>query len=195
LARRPSSSGRRANGGGASKGSAPRRSAAPPVPNGNGSPPAGNGKGNGRANGKGNGHALGPNGGPVAYTRLSEAELESFRLMLIEKRRELLGDMRHMEDEALRRTRSDAAGDLSMMPIHMADIGTDAYEQEFTIGLIASERQMLKEIDEALQRIESRTYGICQATHKPITKARLRATPWARYCLEYKLAQEQRERR
>jgi len=127
-------------------------------------------------------------------TRFSSDELEAFRRLLIEKRRELAGDVDHMENEALRRTRTDASGDLSMMPIHMADIGTDNYEQEFTIGLIAGERATLREIDEALQRIDDRTYGVCLATHKPIGKARLKARPWSKYCIEYVRAQEARSR-
>lgn len=133
--------------------------------------------------------------GPIPRTPLSDADLERFRLVLLEKRRELLGDVSHMEDEALRRTRSDAAGDLSMMPIHMADIGTDNYEQEFTIGLIAGERDTLKEIDAALARIEDRTYGVCLATHKPISKERLSIKPWASYCVEYERAHEANGRR
>jgi RNA polymerase-binding protein DksA len=71
------------------------------------------------------------------------------------------------------------------MPIHMADLGTDNYEQEFALGLMNSERRLLTEIDEALQRIEAGTYGICLGTGKPIPKARLEAQPWARYCVEY----------
>jgi DnaK suppressor protein len=126
---------------------------------------------------------------------LKSAELEYFRGLLIEKRRELLGDVDNMEREALRKNRFDASGDLSMMPIHMADIGTDNYEQEFTIGLIAGERETMKEIDEALARIADGTYGMCLGTHEPIPKARLRAKPWARYCIEYKRAQEEQSRR
>ncbi|RIK66121.1 MAG: transcriptional regulator [Planctomycetota bacterium] len=132
---------------------------------------------------------------PLPRTSLSDAELEYFRSLLVAKRQELIGAVSNMENEALRKTRTDAAGDLSMMPIHMADIGTDNYEQEFTLGLIANEREMLKEIDEALDRIAARTFGICLATHKPITKARLKVKPWARYCLEYKKSQEQNHRR
>ncbi len=128
-------------------------------------------------------------------TTLSDEEIETFRLLLIEKRSQLIGDVSTMENEALRKTRSDSSGDLSMMPIHMADIGTDNYEQEFTIGLIENEREMLKEIDEALRRIEDRTYGICVATHKPISKARLKVKPWARYCMQYKRSEEQSRRR
>lgn len=127
-------------------------------------------------------------------TTLSHEELDGFRHLLLEKRAQLVGDMSTMANEALRKNRTDAAGDLSMMPIHMADIGTDAYEQEFTIGLIESEKQILKEIDAALERIRAGTYGVCEATRKPITKIRLKAKPWARFCVAYERAQEQSER-
>lgn len=131
----------------------------------------------------------------TASTRLSAAELDWFRDQLLEKRRQLVGDVATMEDEALRKTRAESTGDLSLMPIHMADIGTDNYEQEFTLGLIANEREMLKDIDDAIERIAKGTYGVCEATQKPISKARLKAKPWARFCLEYKRSQEQSRRR
>jgi RNA polymerase-binding protein DksA len=121
---------------------------------------------------------------------LRRAECEPFRRLLLEKRAQLVGDVNTLQDEALSRNRQDAAGDLSNMPIHMADLGTDNYEQEFTLGLIEGERRVLQEIDEALERIERGTYGICLATGKAISKARLRAHPWAKYCYEYMLAQE-----
>ena len=75
----------------------------------------------------------------------------------------------------------------------MADLGTDNYEHEFTLGLIEGRQQLVREIDEALERIAKGTYGICVATGKPIGKGRLRAEPWAKYCYEYKLAQEGRK--
>ena len=77
------------------------------------------------------------------------------------------------------------------MPIHMADLGTDNWEQEFTLGLIANERDRIRDIDEALARIENKTYGICIATRKRISRARLRAKPWAKYCIEYARALEE----
>jgi len=110
--------------------------------------------------------------------------------MLLAKRAELLGDVDALQKQALSENRRDAAGDLSSMPIHMADLGTDNYEKEFTLGLIEGERALLREIDEALQRIRDGTYGICAATGKPIGKARLKARPWAKYCYEYVLARE-----
>jgi RNA polymerase-binding transcription factor DksA len=134
-----------------------------------------------------------PAGLPKSH--LSPQELYVFRERLLLVRRQLAGDLDHMENEALKKNRSDAAGDLSLMPIHMADIGTDNYEREFTIGLIENETETLKEIDAALERIENGTYGICQATRKPISKARLKVVPWTRYCVAYERSQEQKQDR
>ena len=111
--------------------------------------------------------------------------------MLLEKRREILVNVFEIEDEALKKSRLDATGDLSSMPIHMADLGTDNYEQEFALGLMDSERKLLREIDEALERIEKKTYGICLGTDEPIPKARLEAQPWAKYSVEYARKLEQ----
>ena len=122
---------------------------------------------------------------PMPRTRFSDEELAEFQRLLIDKRAELVGDVNHMTSEALRNNQPGGAGNLSSMPIHMADIGTDNWERDFTLNLLESERQLLKEIDAALERINERTYGVCEATRKPIRKQRLRAKPWARYCIEY----------
>ena len=115
-------------------------------------------------------------------TRLRPKELAEFRAMLLEKRRTLVGDLSGMEQET---SSPNSGGNLSSMPTHMADIGTDNFEHEFTLGLLESEQALLGEIDEALRRIDERTYGICLGTGKPIPKARLRAKPWAKYTVEY----------
>ncbi len=111
--------------------------------------------------------------------KLSTADIRGFQTMLLAKRNEILGNVTSMESEALRRDRSE----LSNMPIHMADVGTDNYEIENIIGLMSSERKILAEIDEALRRIEEGTYGTCEGNGEPIPKARLNAIPWARYCV------------
>jgi|CXWL01.1.fsa_nt_gi RNA polymerase-binding transcription factor DksA len=162
-----------------------------------------NGNGNGALRSKRLAPALPVNGNgaadmltrPLPKSPLTVDELAGFRQLLLDKRRQLVGDMDSMENEALHKNRADASGDLSLMPIHMADIGTDNYEQEFTISLIEGERATLREIDEALGRIEHGTYGVCLATHKPISKARLKVQPWSRFCLEYTRTQEQSRRR
>lgn len=123
--------------------------------------------------------------------RLIAAEVEHFKQVLLRKRAEILGNVTEIKGEALDKSRSDAAGDLSRLPIHMADIGTDNYDQELALGLMESERKLLREIDDALQRINQGTYGICKATGKPIAKARLEAKPWAKYTVEYARMLEQ----
>ncbi|MHC4657656.1 MAG: TraR/DksA family transcriptional regulator [Planctomycetota bacterium] len=112
---------------------------------------------------------------------LTAAEIRKFRDLLIAKRMEILGNVVCMEDETLRRPSTD----LSNMPFHMADMATDNYEMENTLGLMDSERKLLVEIDDALGRISNGTYGICEGSGEPIPKERLKAIPWARYCVAY----------
>jgi DnaK suppressor protein len=120
-----------------------------------------------------------------ARTKLTAEDLAEFRAMLLEKRAQLVGDVQQLQDETLSNSRQEATGDLSSMPIHMADIGSDNWDQEFNLVLLQNERGLLREIDEALARIEDGTFGLCLATGKPISKTRLRAKPWAKYCIEY----------
>lgn len=118
-------------------------------------------------------------------SKLSAKELAEFRELLIEKLKEIIGDVNHIESGALKTSRQDSAGDLSSMPIHMADIGSDNYEQEFSLSLMDSERKIVREIHEALTRIQEGTYGICEGTGEPIPKKRLKGIPWTRYCLKF----------
>jgi RNA polymerase-binding protein DksA len=113
-------------------------------------------------------------------TSLTPDEIEKFKALLLAKRSEILDNVTHMENETLRKQRSD----LSNMPIHMADVGSDTFETENTLGLMDSERKLLAEIDDALERIENNIYGICEGGGEAITKARLKAIPWARYCVK-----------
>ena len=114
---------------------------------------------------------------------LKQKELDLYRSNLLALRKELLGDMGNMESDAFDK---NSGGELSNMPVHMADIGTDNYEQEFTLGLLDSERKMLYEIDRALGKFHDGTFGICEGTDKPISRARLNAKPYARYTIEFR---------
>lgn len=118
-------------------------------------------------------------------TRLRPADIKRFQQLLLQRRKEILSNVSDIEGEALHKSRLDASGDLSSMPIHMADLGTDNFEQEFSLELMDGERRLLGEVEDALNRIENGTYGICEGTGKPISKARLEAQPWARYSIEY----------
>ncbi len=119
---------------------------------------------------------------PKRKTRtMPKAERMKFREMLLEKRRAIIGDMSGIEAETLGR----GGGNLSNMPTHAADLGTDNYEHEFSLGLLESERALLGEIDQALGRVENGTFGICMGTGERIGKPRLRARPWAKYCIDH----------
>ena len=125
--------------------------------------------------------------------KLSEAELETYKNLLIALRTRIRGDVSTMADGALRQSRSEAAGDLSAMPLHMADIGSDNFEREQTLSFIQSDSQTLRHIEEALTRIRSGTYGICENCGCLIPKVRLDVLPYTDSCVRcVELAQENR---
>ena len=127
----------------------------------------------------------------VYKSRLTKKDLDEFRELLLAKRREILKALDSMEHEALR----SSDGDSSNMPIHMADVGSDAYEQDLKLGISASVRERIHDIDAALQRIKDGTYGLCEQTGKAIRKPRLRAKPWARYGIDAARKNERHPRR
>lgn len=111
---------------------------------------------------------------------LSKNQIEEFRRILLQKRAEVLDDVTEMEHQAL----SGGSGSLSSFPQHLADQGSDEYDQSLSLGLAASQRKLLAEIDAALDRIQNGTYGVCERLGHAISLARLEATPWARYSLD-----------
>jgi DnaK suppressor protein len=114
---------------------------------------------------------------------MKAAETKLFKAALQALRARLRGDVTTMADAALRKTRSEASGDLSSMPIHMADIGSDAYEQEFTLSLMATEEDTLELVELALEKIRARRYGLCDECGGVIAKKRLEAIPFAPTCI------------
>ena len=114
---------------------------------------------------------------------MNSTEMSTYRHQLLALRNQLNGDVSHLSDEALRKN-GDAGGNLSNTPIHMADLGTDNFEQEFTLSLIESEEGRMKEINAALDRIEHGGFGRCEECQKAIPKARLQALPFTRFCVD-----------
>jgi DnaK suppressor protein len=115
---------------------------------------------------------------------LKNEELESFRTALLGLRSRLRGDLDQMTDEALRRDQPDSSGNLSNVPLHMADVGTENYDQEFTLGLIENEQGTLELVIEALERLNHGKYGRCVECGEPISKPRLQALPYTRHCIQ-----------
>jgi len=122
---------------------------------------------------------------------LKAAELAQYKRILLDLRKKLVGNVTFMEDEALGKSRQDASGDLSNVPIHMADVGTDNYDRDLTIGLIQNGEEELKAIDNALERIGNKTYGSCEECGTKISKVRLTALPYVQNCIECQRLEEE----
>jgi RNA polymerase-binding transcription factor DksA len=118
---------------------------------------------------------------------LSRKELAFLKQELLVRRSEIKGDLESLGSDA-----SGSAGGLSNMPVHMADVGTDNYERENTLGLMESEAKVLREIDQALIRMRDGYYGLCLLTGEPIGFGRLEFKPWAKYCIEVAREREKR---
>jgi len=114
---------------------------------------------------------------------LKNEDLVSYRQVLQTLRSRLRGDLDQMTDEALRRDTNGGSGNLSNVPLHMADLGTDNYDQEFTLGLIENEQGTLELVNEALDRMEQGKFGQCVECGELISKPRLQAIPYARHCI------------
>lgn len=121
--------------------------------------------------------------------RMTAAESKPFKLALLDLRARLRGDVSALANEALRTSMAEGGG-ASAMPIHMADIGSDAFEQEFTLSLMANEEDTLEAVERALERIRLRTYGSCDECGGVITKKRLTAIPFAELCIRCAEASE-----
>src|SRR6185503_2774534 len=111
-------------------------------------------------------------------------KFKRYHTLLLELRTSLTeGTERHSE-ETLKRSSKDDAGDLSAYGQHMADAGTDTFDRDFALSMVASEQEALSEIDAAIKRIHDGSYGVCEITQKPIAKERLLAVPFTRYSAE-----------
>jgi len=115
---------------------------------------------------------------------MKKAELKVYKERLLLLRARLRGDVSQLADAALRKSRSEANGDLSTMPIPMADIGTDNFEQEFTLSLMENDGDALEQIEAALERIEENNFGVCEECGAKIPKARLNAIPYTAFCVK-----------
>lgn len=117
-------------------------------------------------------------------------EYAPYKKLLLSLREKLVGKVDYMQEEALKKSRQDASGDLSNVPIHMADVGTDNYERELMIELIQNGEDSVRNIDDALERIEEGTFGICEACEKKINRERLKAVPYASLCINCQREEE-----
>jgi len=104
----------------------------------------------------------------------------------------LLDSMNGVAKDSLR-ARAEGS-EASAFGMHQADAGSDAYDRDFALSLLSQEQDSLYEIDEALKRIATGAYGICEMSGKPILHARLEALPFTRYTVECQAEIEKRNR-
>jgi DnaK suppressor protein len=110
---------------------------------------------------------------------MKKADVKTFREQLLSMRSRLRGDISQMADAALNKNGSRTGA----MPIHMADLGSDANEQEFTLSMMESEEGTLGAIEVALEKIEDGSFGRCEHCEGDISKQRLQAIPYAAHCI------------
>ena len=124
--------------------------------------------------------------------KLNKKTTEFYKKLLLVKRDELMGDINHIAEETLKKSQKDASGDISGYTFHMADVATDNYDREFSLGLASKERDVLTGINYALRKLEDGSFGLCESCKKPISKIRLKAVPYATLCLK---CQESKEKK
>lgn len=123
-------------------------------------------------------------------TKMLKKEAMQFKQALLKLKERITDDVKHISEDALKKSPKEASGDISGYSLHMADLATDAYDREFSLGLASNDRNALLQIDDALKRIEEGVFGVCQMCRKPIAKVRLKALPFARLCLKCQRSQE-----
>ena len=121
---------------------------------------------------------------------MKKKELEKYEALLLAKRAEILEEIGLLKKSGLNSTIKDASGELSSYSTHMADQGTDSFEREKAFLLASKSGRLIYHIDEALRRIQDKTYGKCQECGQEISQARLEAVPHARLCIACKEKEE-----
>lgn len=115
----------------------------------------------------------------------SDEELEYFRQIILKKREEAEKELDSLQTTL--RESMENSSDESAYSFHMADAGTDAQEREKTYMLFNRTKKFLRYLNDALRRIENKTYGVCKVTGKKIAKGRLEAVPHTQLSIEAKL--------
>jgi RNA polymerase-binding protein DksA len=115
--------------------------------------------------------------------KLSAGEKKYYRELLLKKKQAILDEIERISADA-KLSPKEASGDISAYTLHMADVATDAYDREFSLGLASNGRRVIQIIDEAIKRIDEGTFGLCQDCGAKIGKARLKALPYAWLCIK-----------
>jgi RNA polymerase-binding transcription factor DksA len=115
--------------------------------------------------------------------KMKKSEVKPYKELLLALRSRLRGDVSALANAALSKS-NGGNGTASSMPSHIADMGSDTFEQDNTILLMNNEGETLAQIESALERIEAGVYGACTECSGRIPKMRLKALPYTPYCVK-----------
>jgi RNA polymerase-binding protein DksA len=124
--------------------------------------------------------------------KFTKKVLLEFKKLILKRKEEVDDEIKHISEDTVKKSQKEASGDISGYTYHMADVATDNYDREFSLGLASNDRKFLYELDDALKRIDDGTYGVCQECKCSIAKTRLKAVPQARLCVK---CQQKREKK
>jgi RNA polymerase-binding protein DksA len=115
---------------------------------------------------------------------MNKRDLKKFQKIIRMMKDEVVSEVTHIQKDHLHRNLRAEAGELSGYATHMADMAGDEQELAMNLRLLATEEDILTELESADKRIEDGTYGTCEQCKGSIGKARLTALPFARLCIE-----------
>jgi DnaK suppressor protein len=127
----------------------------------------------------------------MAEAKLTKKELGDLRTRLVEEHGQLETQLASIVEDSFAATQSVMSGDVGLDD-EPADAGTATFEREKDLSIENNVRDLLRKIDEALKRMEAKTYGICARCGRPIEKPRLKALPYAELCIRDAQAQSRR---
>lgn len=125
----------------------------------------------------------------MAQKKIVKNKNEQFKKILLKSKENIVHDIKNMA-AVNSANNKDNGGDVSSHSMHIADVATDMYDREFSLGLASNDRELLNRIEAALARIANNTYGLCAVCKKAVAAARLKAIPYVETCLK---CQEQLE--
>ncbi len=126
--------------------------------------------------------------------KLTKKQLQYFKDKLLAEKQKVLEEMGELQQSNLKQSISDSAGENSRYSYHLGDVASLSYGREFSMGLAERQQKYLEQIDDALQRIDEGTYGICKVTGELINIERLEEVPVAKYSVKGKEIMERRKR-
>ena len=118
---------------------------------------------------------------PIRDPQKVPKEWQAYYDDLMKLRASLKGALGERSSETIGASARESSGELS---INSSDAGTETFDRDVALSMVANEQEALNEIEDAIDRIFDGSFGVCQETKKPIKKSRLKAVPFTRFSVE-----------